>query len=120
MTRKLSPYEGPDEIFEKDKYVRVKAMVPVLKEDTGFSKCVIEVQSYHDKDNEHDHYLLFACPEGEDGAYSLNAIPMNYDENDIILCESIDEDGEVEGDLIKDLTTIFYSIDSVLDMAGEW
>ena len=41
---------------------------------------------------------------------------MNYDENDIILCESIDDEGEVEGDLVKDLTTIFYSIDAVIDM----
>ena len=116
MTRKLSPYDGPDEVFDKDEYVRVKVMVPVLKEDAGFSKCVIEVQPYHHKDDENDHYLLFAYPEGEGGEYSLNAIPMNYDENDIILCESIDGDGEVEGDLIKDLTTIFHSIGAVLDM----
>ena len=115
---KLSLYEGEYERFEKDEGVIVKIMVPVLREDIGLTRCIIEAQSYHDVENDRNHYVLFSSREGDEESYSLDAVPIEFDENDIVFFEKVDG-GDADGDLVKDLTPIFYSINSVLDTYAE-
>lgn len=115
MPRKLSPFEDDYEAFEKDEGIHVKVMVPLLKEETGFSRCVLEMQTYHDVEDDHSHYVLFWFLEGDEDMI-LDAFPIGYTNDDIIFCESVGDDGEVECDLIMDLTKEFYSTDSVLEM----
>lgn len=114
MIRKLSPFSGYDRTYEKDEGIKVKVLVPILPDEVGFSKCIIDLQSYHDRLDETSHYLLFTSACDYSDEYFMDAIPVKYDRNDIILYEP--EGDDISGNLVMDLTGIFYSLNSVLDM----
>lgn len=116
MLRKIVPFDGTDDVFERDGDVRVKVLVPVLREETGFGKCIVEVQSYHDpREGGSRHYALFSVPDGRGKGYILDAVPLGrFDDGSIIIVDRVGDDDE--WDLIEDLTPLFYSNDMVLDI----
>lgn len=112
-TKKLIPFTGEDANFERDGEQGIWIMAPV--NDDLFSKCIIKVPLYfYVNENASRRCVVFASSNRDDD--NLYSYPIKFDHGDIILHESAGE--ESTRDLIKDLTTIFFSTNAELDLEG--
>ena len=111
MTRKLVTFKGEDESFKRDGDHQIWVMVPA--DNVLFEKSILQMPLYFETDGG-GRCVIFKSY-SKDGI-ELHAFPIRFDKNDIVLHKEVGDD--YKRDLIKDLTGMFYSTNSLLDLEG--